>query len=182
MRPCRASSRAAKLQHQPFSLFSETSFERFRIRSLEGRVFLPARRWCANKTNQTYYQKVKLKNENDTKPRFDVFPHGGASRRAGRVAPARERERRRQHLLVQGGRIKFDPVRAPERRQWRLDPRPDPVQRRRRPCGIALNPAAGKIYWANWDTGEIRVANLDGTGERLDPVRRRPRQRLRRRG
>ena len=43
-------------------------------------------------------------------------------------------------------------------------PRPDPVQRRRRPCGIALDPAAGKIYWANWDTGEIRVANLDGTG------------------
>ena len=32
------------------------------------------------------------------------------------------------------------------------------------PCGIALNPAAGKIYWANWNTGEIRVANLDGTG------------------
>ena len=35
----------AKTQ-SPFSLFSETSFERFRIRSLEGRVFLPARRWC----------------------------------------------------------------------------------------------------------------------------------------
>jgi len=32
------------------------------------------------------------------------------------------------------------------------------------PCGIAANPAAGKIYWANWNTGEIRVANLDGTG------------------
>ena len=31
------------------------------------------------------------------------------------------------------------------------------------PCGIAANPAAGKIYWANWSTGEIRVANLDGT-------------------
>ena len=31
------------------------------------------------------------------------------------------------------------------------------------PCGIAANPAAGKIYWANWNTGEIRVANLDGT-------------------
>ena len=30
------------------------------------------------------------------------------------------------------------------------------------PCGIAANPAAGKIYWANWNTGEIRVANLDG--------------------
>ena len=24
-------------------------------------------------------------------------------------------------------------------------------------------PTAGKIYWANWNTGEIRVANLDGT-------------------
>ena len=33
-----------------------------------------------------------------------------------------------------------------------------------RPCGIALNPAAGKIYWANWVGGEIRVANLNGTG------------------
>src|SRR5262245_66324823 len=31
------------------------------------------------------------------------------------------------------------------------------------PCGIAANPAAGKIYWANWSTGQIRVANLDGT-------------------
>ena len=33
-----------------------------------------------------------------------------------------------------------------------------------RPCGVALNPAAGKAYWANWDSGEIRVGNLDGTG------------------
>ena len=41
-----------------------------------------------------------------------------------------------------------------------------------RPCsttaavraGSRLNPAAGKIYWANWNSGEIRVANLDGTG------------------
>ena len=32
------------------------------------------------------------------------------------------------------------------------------------PCGIAANPAAGKIYWANWNEGQIRVANLDGTG------------------
>jgi hypothetical protein len=32
------------------------------------------------------------------------------------------------------------------------------------PCGIALDPAAGKIYWATWAGGEIRVANLDGTG------------------
>ena len=33
-----------------------------------------------------------------------------------------------------------------------------------RPCGVALNPAAGKAYWANWDSGEIRVGNLDGSG------------------
>ena len=32
------------------------------------------------------------------------------------------------------------------------------------PCGIAADPAAGKIYWPNWFTGEIRVANLNGTG------------------
>ena len=32
------------------------------------------------------------------------------------------------------------------------------------PCGIAANPAAGKIYWANWNAGEIRVGNLNGTG------------------
>ena len=33
-----------------------------------------------------------------------------------------------------------------------------------RPCGIALNPTARKIYWATWDGGEIRVANLNGSG------------------
>jgi hypothetical protein len=32
------------------------------------------------------------------------------------------------------------------------------------PCGIAADPAAGKIYGVNWFTGEIRVANVDGTG------------------
>ena len=32
------------------------------------------------------------------------------------------------------------------------------------PCGVALNPAAGKIYWANFGGGEIQVANLDGSG------------------
>ena len=31
------------------------------------------------------------------------------------------------------------------------------------PCGIAADPAAGKIYWATWDRGQIQVANLDGT-------------------
>ena len=33
-----------------------------------------------------------------------------------------------------------------------------------RPCGIAADPAAGKVYWATWDGGEIRVGNLNGTG------------------
>jgi DNA-binding beta-propeller fold protein YncE len=32
------------------------------------------------------------------------------------------------------------------------------------PCGIALDPVAGKAYWANFDSGKIRVANLDGSG------------------
>ena len=31
-------------------------------------------------------------------------------------------------------------------------------------CGVAVDPAASKIYWANFSTNEIRVANLDGTG------------------
>ncbi len=32
------------------------------------------------------------------------------------------------------------------------------------PCGVAINPAAGKIYWTNFSSGTIRVANLDGSG------------------
>jgi DNA-binding beta-propeller fold protein YncE len=32
------------------------------------------------------------------------------------------------------------------------------------PCGVALDPAAGKIYWANFSGNAIRVANLDGSG------------------
>ncbi|MGC1798913.1 MAG: hypothetical protein WA701_00870, partial [Solirubrobacterales bacterium] len=32
------------------------------------------------------------------------------------------------------------------------------------PCGVALNSAAGKIYWANFNGGEIRVGNIDGSG------------------
>src|SRR5436305_1459953 len=32
------------------------------------------------------------------------------------------------------------------------------------PQGVALDPAAGKIYWASLLDGTIRVANLDGTG------------------
>ena len=35
------------------------------------------------------------------------------------------------------------------------------------PCGIAANPAAGKIYWANFSTNQIRVGNLNGTGTPL---------------
>ena len=31
-------------------------------------------------------------------------------------------------------------------------------------CGVALDRAAGKIYWANYSANSIRVANLDGTG------------------
>ena len=32
------------------------------------------------------------------------------------------------------------------------------------PEGIAMDPAAGKIYWADTTSGAIRVANLDGSG------------------
>ena len=32
------------------------------------------------------------------------------------------------------------------------------------PCGVAIDPAADKIYWTNFSSGTIRVANLDGTG------------------
>ena len=32
------------------------------------------------------------------------------------------------------------------------------------PCGVALDPAADKIYWTNFNSGEIRAANLDGSG------------------
>jgi PKD domain len=32
------------------------------------------------------------------------------------------------------------------------------------PEGIAIDPAAGKLYWADTTSGAIRVANLDGTG------------------
>ena len=33
------------------------------------------------------------------------------------------------------------------------------------PCGVAIDPAAGKIYWTNWFGGGLRVGNLDGTGD-----------------
>src|SRR5262245_22618754 len=32
------------------------------------------------------------------------------------------------------------------------------------PCGVALDPAAGKVYWTNFFSGAIRVGNLDGSG------------------
>jgi DNA-binding beta-propeller fold protein YncE len=34
------------------------------------------------------------------------------------------------------------------------------------PEGIAIDPAAGKIYWADTTSGAIRVANIDGSGAR----------------
>jgi DNA-binding beta-propeller fold protein YncE len=34
------------------------------------------------------------------------------------------------------------------------------------PEGIAIDPAAGKMYWADTTSGAIRVANLDGSGAR----------------
>ena len=34
------------------------------------------------------------------------------------------------------------------------------------PEGVAIDPAAGEIYWADTTSGAIRVANLDGTGAR----------------
>src|SRR5438270_1638155 len=34
------------------------------------------------------------------------------------------------------------------------------------PEGVAIDSAAGKIYWADTTSGTIRVANLDGTGIR----------------
>ena len=32
-----------------------------------------------------------------------------------------------------------------------------------KPCGVAIDSAAGKIYWANWDPGKIQRADLDVT-------------------
>src|SRR5262245_4954063 len=32
------------------------------------------------------------------------------------------------------------------------------------PCGVAIDAAAGKIYWASWTNNAIQVGNLDGTG------------------
>jgi hypothetical protein len=36
------------------------------------------------------------------------------------------------------------------------------------PAGMAIDPAANKIYWGNFGSGAIRVANLDGTGTASD--------------
>ncbi len=35
------------------------------------------------------------------------------------------------------------------------------------PYGTALDPAEGKLYWTNWNTNSIGVANLDGSGAAL---------------
>src|SRR4249920_2135568 len=32
------------------------------------------------------------------------------------------------------------------------------------PCGVAIDPADGKIYWASWGNNAIQVGNLDGSG------------------
>ena len=32
------------------------------------------------------------------------------------------------------------------------------------PCGVAIDPSAGKIYWVNFNSNTVRVGNLDGTG------------------
>ncbi len=55
-----------------------------------------------------------------------------------------------------------DPGREPGRHGH---PR-DPVYRRPEagPSGVAIDPAAGKIYWTNQFSDEVRVGNLDGTG------------------
>src|SRR5438067_188926 len=36
------------------------------------------------------------------------------------------------------------------------------------PYGVAIDPAAGKIYWANNNSGKIRVGNLNGGGTPAD--------------
>ena len=38
------------------------------------------------------------------------------------------------------------------------------------PYGVAIDPAAGRIYWANYDLnlGKIRVGNLNGSGTPVD--------------
>jgi DNA-binding beta-propeller fold protein YncE len=43
-------------------------------------------------------------------------------------------------------------------------PARDLVSAESSPEGIAIDPAAGKIYWADTTAGAIRVANLDGSG------------------
>jgi len=37
-----------------------------------------------------------------------------------------------------------------------------------KPCGVAIDAAAGKIYWANWDPGRIQRADLDTTDQDND--------------
>src|SRR5947209_440546 len=36
------------------------------------------------------------------------------------------------------------------------------------PFGVAIDPAAGKLYWANNNSGKIRVGNLNGSGTPAD--------------
>ena len=79
-------------------------------------------------------------------------------RRRGQPVRGGDRPRGRQDLLDQlRGR-------APGREPGRLGYRGDPVRRRASLCGVAINPAANKIYWADFGNDKIRVGNLDGTG------------------
>ena len=61
------------------------------------------------------------------------------------------------------GPAPLDLIRQP-RRQRRRRPRHERRRPRGNPQGVALDPAAGKIYWANDGSEEISYANLDGTG------------------
>ena len=73
-----------------------------------------------------------------------------------------DRPRRRQDLLGRPQQ-QHDLLRQPRRQRRRrsaLDRRRDGE----RPYGVAIDPAAGRIYWANNGNNTISFANLDGTG------------------
>ena len=113
-----------------------------------------------------------------TQDGFDVFPHGGASRRAGRAASARERERRGQHLLVEGARIRLDPGREPRRDRASRDGPQDPVRRRGPPVRAgARSRTPGRPARCIGRTGtQGRSGSAPGWAApaRTNPVRRRP--------
>ena len=51
-------------------------------------------------------------------------------------------------------RCRLDPVRP---RRHRSTAEPNPI-------GVAVDPAAGKVYWTDLGGGRVRVGNLNGTG------------------